>query len=62
MSEKLKDCKTGDLVRIWCIGTLSWDEEVVKIIDNSSSFIKVQYKNGMTAEFVPSTECKVVSF
>ena len=61
MIKKLEECNIGDLVRIWCIGTLYWDDEVVKIINKSVS-ITVQYKSGRTARFSSSAECKVVSF
>lgn len=63
MIKKLEECDIGDFIRIWCIGTSCWDDEVVKIIDNGvSSLVKVQYQSGTTKEFVPSAECKVVSF
>jgi hypothetical protein len=61
MIKKLEDCQIGDLVRIWCIGTLCWDDEVVKIIDKFVG-VTVQYKSGRTARFSSSAECKVVSF
>jgi len=61
MIKKLKDCNIGDFVRIWCIGTLCWDDEVVKIVDKGF-FVKVQYRSGRTSEFSTSAECKVVSF
>jgi hypothetical protein len=43
-AKKLEDCKIGDLVRIWCIGTLCWDDEVVKIVEKGI-LITVQYMN-----------------
>ena len=61
MIKKLEDCNVGDLVRIWCIGTLCWDDEVVRIIDKSV-LITVQYQSGKTGRFSSSAECKVVSF
>lgn len=61
MIKKLEDCNIGDFVRIWCIGTLCWDDEVVKIIDKSV-LITVQYQSGRTGRFSSSAECKVVSF
>lgn len=58
---KINQCKKGDLVRIWCIGTGSWDDQVVKIVDNGvSTLVKVEYKSGRYGEFSPSAECKVV--
>ena len=61
MIKKLENCNIGDLVRIWCIGTLCWDDEVVKIIDKSV-LITVKYQSGRTGRFSSSAECKVVSF
>jgi len=61
MFKKLEECNIGDLVRIWCIGTLCWDDEVVKIIDKFIG-VNVQYQNGKTGRFSSSAECKVVSF
>ena len=58
---KLKDCEIGDYVSIWCIGTLQWDDEIAKIIDKFC-FIKVQYEDGRTAEFVESAICKKLNF
>ena len=56
-------CSIGNFVRIWCIGTRCWDDEVVKVVDNGvSTLVKVQYQSGRTSEFVGSAECKLVSF
>lgn len=59
---QLKDCSTGDFVSIWCIGTLCWDDDIVKIISIDNFWAKVEYKNGHTAEFVPSATCKKLNF
>lgn len=61
MSKKLEECNIGDFVKIWCIGTLCWDDEIVKIIDKSV-LITVQYKNGSTGRFSTTALCKVMSF
>lgn len=61
MVKKLEECDIGDFVRIWCIGTSCWDDEVVKIVDIFVG-VKVQYKSGKISRFSSSTECKVVSF
>lgn len=59
---EIKDCKIGDKVRIWCIGWMAWDNDVVEIVDNGvSSLIKVKYASGRTVEFVSSTDCIIVN-
>ena len=30
MIKKLEDCKKGDFVKIWCIGLMSWDKQVIE--------------------------------
>jgi len=61
MDKKLKDCDIGDYVSIWCIGTLCWDDEICKIIDNGF-FVKVQYKSGRVSEFSGNAICKKINF
>lgn len=61
MIKKLEDCNIGDYVIIWCIGSLCFDNEVVKIIDKSI-LITIKYKSGTTYMFSPFTKCKIVSF
>ena len=61
MIKKLEDCQIGDLVRIWCIGTLCWDDQVVKIIEKGI-LTTVQYKSGKTSRFSSDAECKIISF
>lgn len=59
MEMKLSECKIGDMVRLWCIGLMSWDDDVVEVVDNGvSSLVRVKYKSGRSAEFSPSTHCK----
>lgn len=61
MEKELKDCKTGDTVRLWCIGWMAWDDVIVEILDNGvSSLVKVKYSSGREAEFVPTTKCMVM--
>jgi hypothetical protein len=61
MEKELKDCKTGDKVRLWCIGWMEWDDVIVEILDNGlSSLIKVKYPSGKEYEFVPTTKCMTV--
>jgi hypothetical protein len=59
---KLKDCNKNDYVRIWCIGTKCWDNEIVKVIDHHNNFTKVQYKNGFVCTFVSNVDCQKISF
>ena len=54
---KLIDCKIGDYVYIWCIGTLMWDNEIVKIKEKDF-FVTVEYQNGKTANFTGGAICK----
>ncbi len=59
MEKFLKECKVGDNVIIWCIGTRKWDDQQVKILDSGVSIlIKVQYESGRISHFSPSTWCK----
>lgn len=61
MIKKLEDCKVGEFVILWCIGTRQWDDDIVKIIE-AGSFPEVKYRSGHTDKFSPSTECKPCSF
>jgi hypothetical protein len=51
----------GDFVRLWCIGTRSWDTEVVKII-RKGVFIDIKYKSGYIRKFVDDTLAQKVTF
>lgn len=63
MLKQLIDCKVGDFIRIYCLGTKQLDENVVKIVNKDSTFwIVVQSKSGREAKFYFNTKCLVVSF
>lgn len=61
MYEKLKDCKKGDIVRLWCIGWNAWDNTTYKVHDQCF-FTKLIDRNGNIYEFSRETECKIESF
>jgi len=59
---KLNETEVGDYVSIWCIGTLQWDDEIVKIKDIGGILVTVEYKNGHIGEFSNDAICKKINF
>lgn len=53
----LDKCEEGEYVTLWCIGTMRWDDDTVKIKENSV-LVEVEYRDGSTGRFSSSTECK----
>lgn len=61
MYKTLGECKQGEFVILWCIGTNQWDDDVVQVVE-AGSFPRVKYRSGHIDLFSPSTKCKLVSF
>lgn len=57
----LKDCNVNDNVRLWSIGTCSWDDIKVKIlsIDTFKVVIEYPYPFKKQKEFLPTTVCRI---
>lgn len=62
MGVNIEDCSKGDLVVMWCFGWRAWDNEVLKVVDNSGLLIELESKGGNTRTFCRGAQCKVVSF
>jgi hypothetical protein len=62
---KLQDCKIGDLVQIdYCVGLYMDYGDLAKIVSDPSTgfLVTLQYKDGTTARFSPTSDCYKFNF
>lgn len=59
MVKMLKDCEVGDVVRLYCIGWGSFDNQLSRVIDKGF-FITVKSEDGATSRMVDTAECQVM--
>lgn len=57
MIKQLKDCKINDIVRMYCIGWCSFDNQLSKIIEKDSTCVTVINEIGLKSHFVPTAKC-----